>query len=160
MFIRLAARDVLIAALLIGIWTTDRRLAHGAGAVFWALSLVSGLGYAVMGFLLHEWGHLIGSRLTGSVVHPAPSLLRPLLFHFDTSVNDRRQFLWMSMGGYAASALWLTFLVVTADTSRWSDRIALGVVLLGVVGTFVAEVPTTVRVWRGEPLPTGSAFRA
>ena len=160
MFIRLAARDVLIAALLIGLWTVGPQLTSGHGAVFWALSIVSGLGYAVMGFLLHEWGHLLGSRLSGSVVHPAPSLLRPLLFHFDTRVNDRRQFLWMSMGGYAASALWLTFVVAIADTSRWSGRIGLGFVFVGVIGTFVAEVPTTVRVWRGGPLPTGPVFRA
>lgn len=157
--IKLAARDLLIAALLVGVWTTERRFMPGDGALFWVLSIAAGLGYAVMGFLLHEWGHLTGSRLAGAVVHPAPRLFSPLLFHFDTSANDRRQFLWMSMGGYAVSAAWLTFVLATADTARWSGRIALGFVVIGAIGTVVAEVPTTLRVWRGAPLPTGAAYR-
>ncbi len=159
MFKKLAARDVAIAALLIAIWTVERRLTPRDGALFWLLSLLGGLGYAVMGFLLHEWGHLAGSKLSGSIVHPSPSLTNPLLFHFDTGVNDRRQFLWLSFGGYLASAAWLTFVLATLDTSRWSGRLAIGVVVMGVLGTFVAEVPTTVRAWRGAPLPTGAVFR-
>lgn len=156
---KLAVRDVAIAALLIGIWTVEPRFTPTDGALFWLLSVLAGLGYAVMGFLLHEWGHLAGSKLSGSVVHPAPTLTDPLLFHFDTSVNDRRQFLWLSFGGYLVSAAWLTFTLATVDTSRWSGRIGIGFVAVGVLGTIVAEVPTTVRVWRGAPLPTGLAYR-
>ena len=158
MLAKLAARDLVVVALLVTVWLTERRLTPGDGALFWALSIVGGLGYGLIGFVLHEWGHLAGSRLSGSVVHPAPGLGHLLLFHFDTAENDRRQFLWMSMGGYAATAAWTTFAFVTANTGRWSDRIGLVGLSIGFIGTFVAEMPTTVRVWRGAPLPTGAVF--
>lgn len=159
MLFKRAARDLLIAALLIGVWAAERWLVPGEGALVPVLSISGGLACAVMGFLLHEWGHLAGSRMTGAVVHIAPDLWSPLLFHFDTSTNDRRQFISMSMGGYLASAAWLTLVFAVADSSRWSGRVALGFVFIGVVATFVAEVPTTIRVWRGGPQPTGAAFR-
>jgi hypothetical protein len=157
-FKNLAARDLFIVALIVGVWTAGRRFTPADGAVFWALSIVGGLGFGIIGFLIHEWGHLAGSLLSRSVVFPAPRLSEALLFHFDSERNDRRQFLWMSMGGYAATAAWIAIAFAIADRSRWSDRIGLGIVSFGFFATFITEVPMTVRVWRGAPLPMGKAF--
>jgi hypothetical protein len=122
------------------------------------LGVAAGVSAALAGFLLHEWGHLAGALAAGSFVHYPNRLLAPLLFHFDTARNDRRQFLWMSWGGYGASALGLLLIAWLVPREALSGRVALGLAGLGLAVTLVAEVPITTRVLRGAPLPTGYAY--
>jgi hypothetical protein len=82
-----------------------------------------------------------------------------LLFHFDSAKNDRRQFFWMSAGGYLASVVALAIILVLCPLSTWAGRTALGLAGLGVLATFTIELPITWRVWRGAALPMGSAYR-
>ena len=90
-----------------------------------ALGVTAGTLVAVAGFLLHEWGHWLGARWTGSVVHYPRTVFAPLLFHFDTRANDRRQFLAMSYGGYLASVAGVGLVVALTDRTAWSGRVAL-----------------------------------
>jgi hypothetical protein len=42
----------------------------------------------------------------------------------------------------------------------WSGRIAMALVFLGVVATFILEVPVAWRVAHGAPIPHGTAYRS
>ncbi len=157
---RFAVRDVVVTALVVWAYLVERGATTQDGVVrFWLLTVGVGVGCALVGFLLHEWGHLLGSVWSGSVVHFSPRLTSVFLFHFDTRANDRRQFMWMSMGGYLASAIGLVAVGCAVSPERASGRIAIALVALGVLVTLVLEVPTTIRVWRGGALPDGAIFR-
>jgi hypothetical protein len=147
------ARDLALLAVAALLWWADAR---GSGSAL--LAVAAGVSAGVAGFLLHEWGHLAGALAAKSRVHFPDRVLAPLLFHFDTTRNDRRQFLWMSYGGYAGSLAGIALILAFAPLDRLSGRVALGLAAAGALVTFLAEVPTTVRVLRGAPLPTGYAF--
>lgn len=156
----LVLRDATIVVGTIALWLLDAAMRSGAPSLSRSLvGALAGVMFAVSGFIGHEWGHLIGARSTGSRVHFASTIWTPLLFHFDVRANTRRQFLAMSMGGYAGSVCGLATLAMVADTSALSGKVALALTLIGMAVTFVAEVPTTVRVWLGGKLPDGYAFR-
>ena len=80
------------------------------------------------------------------------------LFRFDVARSDRRQFLAMSNGGFIASLLLVALLLVVLRPHYRGDAIALALSALGVLATFILEVPAAWKVWRGAPLPTGAAF--
>ncbi|MFN7951743.1 MAG: hypothetical protein U0610_08440 [bacterium] len=153
-----ATRDALIVAAAGAAWIGDTALAGRSDGGTAALGIATGVLTALVGFLTHEWGHLAGALLAGSTVHFPNRIIAPLLFHFDGNRNGRRQFLAMSYGGFAASAVALALLVWLVPGDRWSGRTALVLAGIGTLVTLVAEVPTAVRVARGAPLPTGFAF--
>ncbi len=142
------------------VWTAEGRIASQGGWVAGGLSVAAGTLTALVGFITHEWGHLAGALAAGSTVHFPGRVTAPLLFHFDTARNDRRQFLCMSYGGFAASAIVLVALLAMLPFERLSGRVAGALAGIGTVVSVVAELPTAVRVARGAPLPTGYAFTA
>ncbi len=155
------ARDLALTLLAGVFWFLDRRIAGGWAQPRWvelAVAIMAGVMTAVVGFLIHEWSHLAGASVTKSRVHYPNRLLAPLLFHFDTTQNDRTQFLAMSYGGYLGSAIGVAAILLFAPLGELSGLVALGLASLGMIVTFIAEVPTTVRVLRGAPLPSGYAF--
>lgn len=149
-------RDSLITIVLVALWSLESRGTRVGPS--WALPVLTGFFTALVGFLLHEWAHLAGALATGSKVHYPNRVLAPLLFHFDTEENDRAQFLAMSYGGYVGSAIGTLAILLFAPLDTLAGRTALGLAVVGGIVTAVAEVPTTVRVLRGGPLPTGYAF--
>jgi hypothetical protein len=159
-FLRFLVRDLLIVILLVVAWRVDSelRVAHagelGAGAV----AVVAGVLTTLVGFFAHEWGHLLGALVADGVVHAPRRLGSPFLFFFDAARSDRRAFLAMSYGGYAASAVALAIIMVAVPWHTLSGLTALVLTSLGVLATFAIEVPTTVRVARGGALPSGGVF--
>ena len=148
-----AARDGVIVAGTLGLWWLDgsaRAQPASAGTV--VLAVLTGLGTALCGFLMHEWGHLLGAVLARSKVE-FPALHSLFLFKFDVLHNGRREFLAMSYGGYAASALSVLVLALVLPRDALSGLVGLGASVLGVLATVLLELPTTVRVYRGAPLP-------
>ena len=158
--IRFALRDLAIVLLIAGAWALEVSLRGGSGAGPWIVRVIAGVGAALAGFLLHEWGHLAGAWLGGAVFHFPERLTSPFLFYFDVKASSRRAFLWMSMGGYIASAVALAALAWWLPWEAFAGRLALGLAAAGILVTFALEVPTTVRVARGAPLPrSGPAYR-
>lgn len=156
-------RDLTVVALFALAWWWDaaeRARGGPPSAAALAAAVAAGVSAGAVGFVAHEWGHLAATLLAGGRVFYPNRLLAPLLFHFDAAKNDRRQFLWMSGGGYLASALGVAAIAALAPLSATSGRIALGLAVAGLAATLVGEVPTTLRVLRGAPLPDGYAFRA
>jgi hypothetical protein len=153
-----AVRDVALVALTLGLWRADAALRGETGAVALGVAVLTGLLSAVCGYLAHEWGHLLGARLSGSVVERPPSPLSLFLFRFDSDRNGRGAFLAMSLGGFAASAAGVALLLAVLPRDVLSGQLALTLTALGVLATALLELPPFFRVLRGGALPRGVAY--
>jgi hypothetical protein len=155
-----ALRDLFIVLATLLLWWADSGLRSQGGALALLVAVLVAAMTAYCGYLAHEWGHLLGALSAGSVVHLPQRLFSVFLFQFDSDRNGRRQFLRMSMGGFLASGITLAFLLAVLPLNARSGRITLVLVLLGVVATFVLELPVAWRVARGAPIPRGGAYRS
>lgn len=154
----LILRDLLLVTTTSLLW----HLTLGAGSDTpgaMALHGLTGLMTVLLGYLLHEWGHLAGAWISRSVVHlPQGALSSPFLFRFDTGRNNRRQFLAMSAGGFIVSGLVVIVLMLALPMHLLASRIAMSLTLLGVLATFILEIPPAWLVYRGGEMPGGAAF--
>ena len=156
-----ALRDTAIVIATLVIWALDARMRSAElSASAFAVALLAGVMTAYSGYLAHEWGHLLGALSAGSVVHLPERVLSVFLFQFDSDRNNRAQFLRMSMGGFVASVLVIALLLALLPLQAWSGRIAMFLVLLGVIATFILEVPVAWRVAHGAAIPRGAAYRS
>ena len=154
-FLRFLARDVTIGAATAAAWVVEANAERSGlgGAKRGAIAVGAGLLTASLGFLAHEWGHLAGAVVGGGVVEEPQSLGSPFLFLFNVEASDRPAFLAMSYGGYAGTAIAAIAILRLVPRDTLAGRLALGATALGVAATLALEVPTTVRVARGGPLP-------
>lgn len=157
-FYRFLVRDLLLLGVTIGLALADAALREGGGAVATTVGVLTGAMAALAAFLLHEWGHLLATLGSGGKAHPPPRLWAVFLFHFDVEKSTRRQFLAMSYGGYAATALAVILLATWIDLGHVSGVTGLVLSVLGIGATLVLEIPTTVRVARGGKLPSGGVY--
>lgn len=156
-------RDLTVIALTLAIWSWSRELDASHGALATPVAILAGISAALTGFLLHEWGHLLGALAAGSAVELPPTIRSVFLFKFGSG-NNRRQYLWMSAGGFAASLIVIAVLAVALSFHALADWVAIALTLIGVVATAILELPPAWRVLRGgavEPdmvkLPQSSA---
>lgn len=145
-------------AATFGLVVADAQLRDGGGALAIAIGVLAGVMAAVAAFLVHEWGHLIATITSGGVAHAPPRLAAIFLFYFDVEKSTRWQFLAMSYGGYAATALAVIPLALWIDLDYVSGMTGLVLSVLGIGATLVLEIPTTVRVARGGKLPSGGVY--
>ena len=157
-FWRFAARDVALTALMIALWVIESQTRAEGTTTAAMIGVAAGLMTTVIAFFCHEWGHLLFALGAGGIVEPPGSLASVFLFFFDVGRSDRRAFLMMSYGGYVASVLALPVILVAVPWSALSGQVALLTASLGVIATLALEIPTTVRVARGGPLPRGKVF--
>lgn len=141
-------RDVLVLASAFGLMALDRTMRAEGGALAVVVACAAGVLVTVSGFYLHEWGHFLAARAAGASPVPAASPIAIFLFELSEDACTRRQWLAMSLGGYAASIVGLAVILAVVDASALSGRVALGLTSLGVLATFVLEIPITYRVWR------------
>jgi hypothetical protein len=152
-------RDLVVAAIALTALLASHSLEGSASPMHGPLAGLAGVLLALTGYLLHEWGHLLGALAAQSRVELPRSIAAVFLFKFDTGANDRRQFLWMSAGGFIASAAVVALYFGLLSFDRLADRIALGLTGLGVLATAILELPPAWRVLRGADLPQqGPAF--
>ncbi len=159
-FFALAARDLVVIIAALALWShLIERAAAPLGAVMIALHVLTALVMVFVGYLMHEWGHLLGAWTSRSAFELPASIVETFfLFRFDNVRNSRAQFFAMALGGFASSILMIAFLLVALPWQLLASQIALGLTSLGVLATLVIEVPEFWRVWRGGPLPNGAAF--
>ena len=159
MFLKFAVRDALLLVLCVLLWQFT--LQQMAGLDRW-LSIPLQLGAALLttlvGFLVHEWGHLLGALAYRGKVHAPHRWYELFLFHFDGRSNNSRQFIAMSVGGFIASGIVVVVLLTWLPLDTLGGILALAFGALGVLATFVLEFPTTWRVMRGGPLPSGFVY--
>ena len=153
MTLKLALRDAAFVAATVLLWLASLRLEVGVSTWAVPVAITAGVMIPVSGFLAHEWGHLIGAWLGRAQVHMPKSVLTLFLFDYKPSENSRAQFLRVSYGGFIASLLVVALLLAVLSFDRLADQIALVLTLLGVIATFVLEVPPAWRAYRGGALP-------
>jgi hypothetical protein len=160
MFLRFAVRDTVLLVLCVLLWQYTLQQ-QAAGLNSW-VSIPLQVGVALLttlvGFLVHEWGHLLGALAYRGKVHAPHRWYELFLFHFDGRGNNARQFIAMSVGGFIASGLVVAVLVTALPLGTLAGLLALVFGGLGVLATFVLEFPTTWRVMRGGPLPSGFVY--
>ena len=152
------ARDAGLLALTLFAWQLDGTARAAESALEWVTAPTAGALTAIVGYLFHEWGHLLAARATGSVVRLPDRASEVFLFNFHSDRNSARQFLAMSLGGYAASILVIALLLVVLPLDTLAGKIALTLVGLGVLATAILELPPFFAVLRGGPLPRGTAY--
>ena len=146
-------RDGGFTLLTVAVWVLLLRSNSGI-----ALHIIAALMTVTVGYLAHEWGHLIGAWTRHSAV-VIPKWTSPFLFNYDVSRNTNRQFTAMAMGGFVASALFVVAVAILMPMHLLASKIAIALTVIGVIATFILEVPTAWRVYRGAPLPQqGPAF--
>jgi phosphate/sulfate permease len=159
MFIRFFIRDLVLLALCVLAWRLNLSgFAADNGVVAVLCSAATVILTVLISYEVHEWGHLSGALLTGSTVHAPQRLIHQFLFHFDGKANDRHQFVGMSIGGLVASVLALVALLLLLPLATWTAKIILALVGIGIVATFLREVPEAWRVHRGIIVPTGPVY--
>jgi membrane-associated protease RseP (regulator of RpoE activity) len=159
MFLKFVVRDIALLVLCLGLWQFDLlRQAQGGGWLLIGLEILTAAVTLVVSFLVHEWGHLIGALLTRSKVYAPHGLFELFLFHFDGHQNNARQFIAMSIGGFIASGLMMIAVIAFAPLHSLDGKLALVFVAIGIIATVVLEFPTTWRVARGAPLPSGPVY--
>lgn len=151
-------RDLLVIGLSILLWQWSHPLHDRGAAGAMTVAIIAGLLLPLSAYFVHEWGHLCGALASGSRVHFPRNAMAVFLFRFDVDKNNRCQFLAMSTGGYVASLVAVALLLATLNLHYLADRIALTLALLGVLATFILELPPFWKVWHGAPLPHGAAF--
>lgn len=125
----------------------------------WGWAATTALATAFCGYLVHEWGHLLGAWWRRCAIeHPATPFESFFLFRFKREENTPRQFFSMVLGGFAASILTVLFLLWALPWGVLASTLTFALTAAGVIATFVIEVPEFMRVWRGGPIPSGAAF--
>ena len=103
--VRFIVRDLVALFVCTALWWLDGHARGSTPALAWLSAITTALATGLCGFLAHEWGHYTGARLSQSRVEFPARVLAPLLFHFQSAHNTRRQFIAMSLGGYVATTL-------------------------------------------------------
>ena len=152
-YARLATRDLAIAGAALALWWLAAGASAGDGALADLSGVAVGLLVGALTFLLHEWGHLLGALASRSRIR-APAGLRSLyLFSFDSRQNSLRQFLAMSLAGFASTALAVLAWYAWLPSELLATRVARGVGMLSVALTLVLEVPLVGYALLGRGLP-------
>lgn len=159
MFYKYIARDLVLLGLCVLAWQLNMSTFASANLLVSILcSALTVILTVLASYEVHEWGHLSGALLTGSTVHAPNRLIHQFLFHFDGKLNDRRQFVGMSVGGLVASVLALAVLLLVLPLATWTAKIILTIVGIGIIATYLREVPEAWRVHRGIIVPTGPVY--
>lgn len=158
MFRGFVIRDLTILMATIGFWWLSLSAEPGTTLAS-VLSISAGVGAAICAYNLHEWGHLIGARLTHSVYVPAKRLISPFLFSYDAEHNTRKQFLIMSLAGFAATAVFLAAFLLWMPQDQQAGRIALRAAVFLAGLTVVIEFPIFFRTLFGTRVPRTGLFK-
>ncbi len=153
MTLKLAFRDFAIVLATLLLWQLSQTQALQASAWYLPVAILTGLMIPICGFLAHEWGHLSGAWVSRAKVYMPASVWTIFLFDYKPAENSREQFMSVSYGGFIVSGLVVALLLAVLSFDRLADQIALALTLLGVVATFVLEVPPAWRVYKGGPFP-------
>jgi hypothetical protein len=154
MFIKLLIRDLAIVTVTALIWIYGAGASAQPGLRGDFLGVLAGVTIGVCGYLLHEWGHLLGAVAAGSTVRAPKSVASGFLFSFDSRANSRRQFLALSFGGWLATAIVLWMVYARLPQDLFASRVAGGVVTANVLLVLVIEVPLVAySLWTGRVPP-------
>ena len=103
-----------------------------------------GILLGVIFYLFHEWAHLGGALIGKSIVAYPEKVLSPFIFSFNSQANSVRQFLFMTVGGFGATAILLSAYLICLPDNVWG-RLALYISLFLTSLTVFIELP--IAIW-------------
>lgn len=156
---KLALRDTGILTVASLLYLLLAPLSAGAGMLGDFTGIVAGLAVGLATFLLHEWGHLLGALGSRSNVRLPERLGSIYLFSYDSRRNSRRQFVIMSLSGFAVTgvAVWAAY--AWLPDGQLATRVGRGAVLVLAFFTVVLEVPLLLWSLARPTLPPVEVFR-
>lgn len=157
---KLALRDgvILTVAAPLVLWLAPLSGGTGMGADL--TGTVAGLAIGLATFLLHEWGHLLGALGSRSRIQLPERLGSIYLFSYDSKRNSRRQFVVMSLSGFAVTGIAVWAVHALLPDGQLATRVARGAVLLLASLTVVLEFPLLLWSLARPTLPPVEVFRA
>ena len=111
-------------------------------------SIVAG---TIIASILHEWGHFLGAKLSGSNAPLLEKTFSFFFFNFKDEGNTKGQFLKMSLGGPIANWSLLVAFFFLLPLETWSQVLFLATLLSIAVSVSIFEVPVMLRIREGEP---------
>ena len=111
-------------------------------------SIVAG---TIIASILHEWGHFLGARLSGSNAPLLEKTFSFFFFNFKDEGNSKGQFLKMSLGGPIANWALVVGFFFLLPLETWSQILLLATLLSIAVSVSIFEVPVMLRIQQGEP---------
>ena len=111
-------------------------------------SIVAGI---IIASILHEWGHFLGARLSGSNAPLLEKTFSFFFFNFKDEGNSKGQFLKMSLGGPTANWALVVGFFFLLPLETWSQMLLLATLLSIAVSVSIFEVPVMLRIQEGEP---------
>jgi len=111
-------------------------------------SIVAG---TIVASILHEWGHFLGAKLSGSNAPLLEKTFSFFFFNFKDEGNTKGQFLKMSLGGPIANWSLVVAFFFLLPLETWSQVLFLATLLSIAVSVSVFEVPVMLRIREGEP---------
>ena len=147
-------RDTALALIVTGLILVLGQWHAQSGGVMSATvgGLFGFVGIYALCYVVHEWGHYLGGRLSGASV-PLRGYRNALMSHFDISRHSARQFLWLSWGGVAGYLLVgitgvALFLLLRPHAALAGAAIG-GLAFM--VQSLAVDLPQIVRVHNGAP---------
>lgn len=141
MYSKFALRDSLVVAVAAAFWWTASGLSAGPGPLADLTGLLAGLLAGAAAYVSHEWGHLLAALATGGVVQLNANLRSPFMFRFDPERNTVSQFVIMSLGGFAVTAVVVFVAYGVLPGELLATRVARGVTVVLAFLTFALELP-------------------
>lgn len=140
-FKKFIVRDVLILAATTLAWFFFAQMSNGEGLLAYFVGATLGLSGGICAWLMHEWGHVLGGKLTGADLRAPNRLTSVYLFGFDVKQNSRLQFVTMALGGFVSTALAFAFVYFVLPGDLLATKVLLGLILLEIAVTAILEVP-------------------
>ena len=157
---KLALRDTGILTVAALLYLLLAPLSAGVGMVGDLTGIVAGLAIGLATFLLHEWGHLLGALGSRSQVRLPERLGSVYLFSYDSKRNSRRQFVVMSLSGFAVTGIAVWAAYAWLPDGQLATRVGRGAVLFLASFTLVLEFPLLLWSLARPTLPPVEVFRA
>lgn len=139
----LLLRDVVLVLLFIGAYVLLQETVRSFNYT-WLVIMYAGLGFYIglrANSVLHEWGHYLGAKFTGSKA-PTNGFTKLFpMFNFDIERNTHKQFMAMSIGGSLFEWLFpLVLVFVLGYQSLENLALLSGAMLMAFSGSFI-EAP-------------------
>ena len=149
---KIAIKHAAIVLASFTLWGTADSWAAQSG-LFLAeiVSLINAIfAGVILAYILHEWGHFAGARVSGAVSPVAKEPVSFFMFNFKDELNTREQFLSMSVGGPLANWGLFVLIFMLLPLNTWSQAMLLATTFAIAVSVSVFEFPVINSVMYGE----------
>lgn len=141
MYSKFIIRDasIVIAAMLL--WWGASSVSAGQGMLADLSGFACGLMVGIAAYVLHEWGHVVAALASGSLIYINANTASPFMFSYDSRQNSLKQFVIMSLGGFAVTAAVLGFTYGYLPEPLLATRVARGAAMFLTFLLVVLELP-------------------